>query len=124
MCWYDTLGLPVAHAVNVRDRDDGLNSVHCLWLLDVYAKSGHACLEPKDALWCIGYWNMRRVKCSDAANGFDFPPRQGAVERTVAWVGRCRRLAMGREEGLILRACTRPRRPDPPRQPADRKPAR
>jgi transposase len=33
------------------------------------------------------------VKRSDAAKGFEVLPRRWVVERTFAWLGRCRRLA-------------------------------
>jgi transposase len=33
------------------------------------------------------------VKRSDAAKGFQVLPRRWVVERTFAWLGRCRRLA-------------------------------
>jgi transposase len=33
------------------------------------------------------------VKRSDTAKGFEVPPRRWVVERTFAWLGRCRRLA-------------------------------
>ncbi|WP_371822083.1 transposase [Martelella soudanensis] len=33
------------------------------------------------------------VKRSDTAKGFEVLPRRWVVERTFAWLGRCRRLA-------------------------------
>ncbi len=33
------------------------------------------------------------VKRSDAAKGFEVLPRRWVVERTLSWLGRCRRLA-------------------------------
>jgi putative transposase len=33
------------------------------------------------------------IKRSDAAKGFEVLPRRWVVERTFAWLGRCRRLA-------------------------------
>ena len=33
------------------------------------------------------------VKRSDAAKGFELLPRRWIVERTLAWINRCRRLA-------------------------------
>ena len=37
--------------------------------------------------------NVAIVKRSDAAKGFVVLPRRWVVERTFAWLGRCRRLA-------------------------------
>lgn len=37
--------------------------------------------------------NVEIVKRSDAAKGFVVLPRRWVVERTFAWLGRCRRLA-------------------------------
>ena len=40
-----------------------------------------------------GEWTIEIVKRSDAAKGFVLLPRRWVVERTFAWIGRCRRLA-------------------------------
>ena len=41
----------------------------------------------------IGKWTIQIVKRSDTASGFELLPRRWVVERTFAWLGRCRRLA-------------------------------
>ena len=43
---------------------------------------------------------MQIVKGSDAAQGFDVIPRRRVIERTIAWLGRCRRLAKDREKAI------------------------
>ena len=48
----------------------------------------------KDAsLEKIGKWTIQIVKHSDTEEGFELLPRRWVVERTFAWLGRCRRLA-------------------------------
>ncbi len=40
-----------------------------------------------------GAWKLEIVKRSDAAKGFEVLPKRWIVERTFAWISRCRRLA-------------------------------
>ena len=41
----------------------------------------------------MGDWTIEIIKRSDKAGGFEKLPRRWVVERTFAWLGRCRRLA-------------------------------
>jgi transposase len=41
----------------------------------------------------MGRWKIEIIKRSDVAIGFEVLPRRWVVERTFAWLGRCRRLA-------------------------------
>jgi len=38
-------------------------------------------------------WTIEVVKRSDTVKGFEPLPRRWVVERTIAWINRCRRLA-------------------------------
>ncbi len=43
--------------------------------------------------WADAAWRIELVKRSAQAKGFEVIPRRWVVERTIAWINRCRRLA-------------------------------
>ena len=45
-----------------------------------------------------GDWTIEIIKRTDTAKGFEVLPRRWVVERTFAWLGRCRRLAKDWEQ--------------------------
>jgi transposase len=89
----------LVHAGNVQDRDGGVWVMATLFglhpfLLKLYADGGYqgpafqagvrrVCRRLKIAI----------VKRSDQAKGFTVLPKRWIVERTIAWLNRCRRLA-------------------------------
>ena len=88
----------VGGAADVQDRDGALPLLASVryafpWLRHVFADSAYAGDKLKGALEKLGTWTMEIVKRSDTAKGFVLLPHRWVVERTFAWLGRCRRLA-------------------------------
>ena len=89
----------IVHAADVQDRDGGVLLMATLFgaypfLLKLYADGGYAGPQFQDGLARV----MRQVrieivKRSDVATGFVVLPKRWIVERTIAWLNRCRRLA-------------------------------
>ena len=110
----DTIGLLIGfviHAADIQDRDGAprvpgsIRKSHP-WLRHVFADGGFAGPKLKGALERMGRWTIEIVKRSDTAKGFEVIPGRWVVERTFAWLGRCRRLAKDWEK-LILSAESR-----------------
>jgi len=86
------------HAADIQDRDGAvgvLASIRSLypWLRHIFADGGYAGAKLRDAMAAFGRWTFEIIKRSDTAIGFEVLPRRWVVERTFAWLGRCRRLA-------------------------------
>ncbi len=104
----DTLGLMVGlvvHGAGVQDRDGApfvLSAIRCRWpwLRHVFADGGYAGKKLRKALRTIGDWRIEIIRRSDKADGFEVLPRRWVVERTFAWLGRCRRLAKDWERSI------------------------
>ncbi len=97
----DTQGLllcAIVHAADIQDRDGGLMLMAALFglypfLLKLYADSGYQGPKFKDGLKRVcRQINVEIVKRSDVGK-FVVLPKRWIVERTIAWLNRCRRLA-------------------------------
>lgn len=97
----DTAGHLVAlivHPASIQDRDGAVPVLASIrqrypWLRHVFADGGYAGDKLRNALAGKGDWTVEIVKRSDKAEGFEVIPKRWVVERTLAWIGRCRRLA-------------------------------
>lgn len=91
------VGLTV-HTADIQDRDGAVSVITTIrrlypWLRHLFADGGYAGDKLKDALADLGKWTLEIVRRSDTAKGFEVLPRRWVVERTFAWLNRCRRLA-------------------------------
>jgi len=118
----DTQGLilqAIVHAADIQDRDGGVWLIATLFglfpfLLKLYADGGYQGPEFQKAVRAIlARLNVAIVKRSDQAKGFVVLPKRWIVERTFAWLNRCRRLAKDwenfnyRARGFVLLASIR-----------------
>jgi transposase len=89
----------IVHAADIQDRDGGALVMATMFgmypfLLKLYADGGYQGPIFRGAVKKIlAQVNVEIVKRSDRAKGFVLLPRRWVVERTFAWLGRCRRLA-------------------------------
>ena len=89
----------VVHPADVQDRDSGalvIASMHGLFpfVTKLFADGGYQGPRFRAALAkAMPQLSVEIVKRSDTAKGFAILPRRWVVERTLAWLNRCRRLA-------------------------------
>jgi transposase len=89
----------IVHAADIQDRDGGILVMSTIFgmfpfLLKLYADGGYQGSQFQTALKRVcGRINIEIVKRSDTAKQFEVLPKRWIVERTIAWLNRCRRLA-------------------------------
>jgi transposase len=89
----------IVHAADIQDRDGGVMLMASLFglypfLLKLFADGGYQGQQFQLGLRAaFAQVEVEIVKRSDRAKGFSVLPRRWVVERTFAWLNRCRRLA-------------------------------
>ena len=98
----DTLGLllhAIVHPADIQDRDGGVLVLSTLFgaypfLLKLFADAAYQGPQFAQAVAKrLPGLAVEIVKRSDKAKGFEVLPMRWVVERTIAWLNRCRRLA-------------------------------
>ena len=96
----DTVGLLLAvvvHPANIQDRDGARLVIDKLIgrfprLRLIWADAGYSG-QLVDWVMSMSGWVLEIVKRPRASHQFEVLPRRWVVERTLAWLGRCRRLS-------------------------------
>ena len=89
----------IVHPADIQDRDGGILLLATLFgrypfLQKLFADGGYQGLQFQNALAKIlPHLETEIVKRSDHAKEFVVLPRRWVIERTIAWLNRCRRLA-------------------------------
>lgn len=89
----------VVHAASLQDRDGTALVLtkrvrrRFPFITTIFADGGYQGPRARQAARRSGHWRIEVVKRSDRAGGFVVEAKRWIVERTLAWISRCRRLA-------------------------------
>jgi transposase len=89
----------IVHPADIQDRDGGALLLSTLFglfpfLKKLFADGGYQGPQFEQAVTeILPELQVEIVKRTDQAKGFEILPKRWVVERTFAWLGRCRRLA-------------------------------
>ncbi len=101
-CLVDTMGLllhVIVHAADIQERDGGVLTLATLFgrypfLRKLFADGGYQGPQFQQGVKAVlPQLVVEIIKRTDKAKGFEVLPRRWVVERTIAWLNRCRRLA-------------------------------
>ena len=87
------------HAANIQDRDGAALVLHRRtralfpFVIAIFADAGYRGPRAASAARRGGRWRLRIVRRPEVVRGFVVLPKRWIVERTLAWLTRCRRLA-------------------------------
>lgn len=101
----------IVHAADIQDRDGGVLLMASLFglypfVIKLFADGAYAGPQFRQGLRAVcSTLEVEIVKRSDGAKTFTVLPKRWIVERTIAWLNRCRRLAKD-WENLNRRAFT------------------
>ncbi len=98
---------PIVNPADIQDRDGAPRVAARIrflfpWLRYLIDDGGYAGKKLCGAWVALGRWTIEVVKCSDRAEGFVVLPKRWIVERSFAWLGRCRRLTKDIEATISL----------------------
>ncbi len=93
------------HSAGIQDRDGAPDLIEDMLesfpgIVKLFADSGYAGDKLEVAMLNMGGPAMEIVRRPHQAKGFVLLPRRWVVERTLAWLGRCRRLAKDWEKTI------------------------
>ncbi len=95
----------VVHSADIQDRDGAVPLIkqtlqNYPGVTKIFADGGYAGEKLRTTLSSIETLALEIVKLSDLAKGFTILPKRWIVERTIAWINRCRRLAKDWEKSI------------------------